>query len=114
MTNREIDRHIIAVAHGDKEALRALYLALRKPVFVLALTIGHDQSMAEDVVQDTFVAVCERSHMFRARGKGQPSQSCRNCAKRLAQPAAHLRHELGERAKAAGRNDTGAVATAGG
>lgn len=71
MTNREIDRHIIAVAHGDKEALRALYLALRKPVFVLALTIGHDRSMAEDVVQDTFVAVCERSHTFRTRGKGQ-------------------------------------------
>lgn len=71
MTNREIDQHIIAVAHGDKEALRVLYMALRKPVFIMALTISRDHSLAEDVVQDTFVAVWERSHTFRVRGKGK-------------------------------------------
>ena len=42
------------------------------------------------------------------------SQSCRNCAKRAAQPAAHLCHELSEWAKAAGRNDTSTVAPTGG
>ena len=71
MTNREIDRYIVAVAHGDKEALRALYMALRKPVFTMALTISRDSTLAEDVVQDTFVAVCERSHVFRAQSKGK-------------------------------------------
>ncbi len=71
MTGREIDRAILAVAAGDRDALKRLYTELRQPVFTLAFTISKNRQLAEDVVQDTFVAVCEHASAFRPQGRGR-------------------------------------------
>lgn len=58
------------VAAGDAQALARLYEELRRPVFLLALSVLRDYAAAEDVMQDTFVRVREHAAECRSvRGR---------------------------------------------
>jgi RNA polymerase sigma-70 factor, ECF subfamily len=52
-----LDRLLNGVARGRADDLEALYRALQRPVFLLALSMLHDYSAAEDVTQETFIRV---------------------------------------------------------
>jgi hypothetical protein len=55
--NVYFDRMVKEIAEGHSDSLSELYDTLRKPVFVLALSILQDYYVAEDVMQETFIRV---------------------------------------------------------
>jgi RNA polymerase sigma-70 factor (ECF subfamily) len=64
--NPGIDKSVLQIAQGDNTALSLLYRCLKKPVFLLALSILRDESLAEDVMQETFLKVSEKADTYHA------------------------------------------------
>lgn len=65
---KQLEELMAGLASGDRDSLAQLYHRTRAVVYGLALSIlgsGHD---AEDVTQDTFVAVWEKCHLYRPQG----------------------------------------------
>lgn len=56
-TSKDIDLCISKIANSDMESLRNLYNALKKPVFLFAFSLTQNYYVAEDVLQDTFIAI---------------------------------------------------------
>ena len=52
------------MARGDKQACSELYDRFSRPLYSVALRVLSDQSEAEDVVQDVFLALWEKSGTF--------------------------------------------------
>ena len=69
MTNHEIDRLLRRTAAGDKAAFAQLYEGFRMPVYYYALQLLGNQTLAEDVMQETFVSVLRGSSTYRHTGK---------------------------------------------
>lgn len=62
------DRELIArVAAGDRAALAALYEEHRRPLVAYLMTLTADRGQAEEILQDTLVAVWRHAHTFRGR-----------------------------------------------
>lgn len=59
------DSVVANIAEGNTDSLSALYCRLKKPVFVLALSILRDYDAAEDVMQETFLRVISRAGEYR-------------------------------------------------
>ena len=58
------------IAHGDADAVRLLYARYGRLVFGLAMNVLGDSATAEEVCQDVFMRVWEKSGSYRAdRGK---------------------------------------------
>lgn len=57
MTKEMIDYLIKRTADGDMDALRQLYEEFKTPVYLISLTIVKDQSLAEDILQETFIGL---------------------------------------------------------
>jgi RNA polymerase sigma-70 factor (ECF subfamily) len=53
-----------AVAAGSQEALAALYDRHAEAIFALALRTADDRGVAEEVVQETFLALWNRAELF--------------------------------------------------
>ena len=66
--NRELDRLLVQVGEGDREALAQVYHRARASVYALALSLLKNAHEAEDVTQDTFVKVWESAPGYRAQG----------------------------------------------
>ncbi len=71
MNSQEIDEIIGNIATGDIQALNRLYEELEAPVFLMASTVTRNRHLAEDVLQDTFVAVYDKAPTYRPYGKGR-------------------------------------------
>jgi RNA polymerase sigma-70 factor (ECF subfamily) len=54
------------IAMGDRAALRALYDASAHRLYPIALRLLNERSLAEDALQDTFVAVWHHAGRFQA------------------------------------------------
>lgn len=64
------DRHLLdEIAHGDAEALRALYKRHGNSVYALAYGILVDPADAEEVVAETFLHAWERAARFDPTGR---------------------------------------------
>lgn len=48
----------------DKEFIKKIYIELKKPIFVLPLSISNDYFIAEDILQETFVKVINNIDSF--------------------------------------------------
>ena len=55
---------VIRLGGGDEAALDELHGALSGHVFALALQLLKSREEAEEVVQDTFVTLCEKAHSY--------------------------------------------------
>jgi RNA polymerase sigma-70 factor (ECF subfamily) len=70
-------------ANGDKSAFRALYAEAGPKLFAICLRMMKNRDEAEDVFQEAFVKIWERSHQYDA-AKGQAlgwlATIARNCA----------------------------------
>ena len=53
------------VAQGDISAVEELYDAFSKPVYFFAVSYMKDTYLAENVMQDTFIAIIEKAKLFR-------------------------------------------------
>jgi RNA polymerase sigma-70 factor, ECF subfamily len=62
------DEHTIArIAGGDRQALTQLYLSHRQALFSYLLQLTPDYGLAEELLQDTLVAVWKSAHSFEGR-----------------------------------------------
>lgn len=66
------DRIVSNITNGDTSALSELYERLKRPVFVLALSIVKDYGIAEDIMQETFLKVAVNAGSYR---KGTNAQA---------------------------------------
>lgn len=55
---------LVRIAHGDRSALDLLYARVRLPVFQYLLHLTSDPRNAEELLQDTLVAVWKNAHSF--------------------------------------------------
>jgi RNA polymerase sigma factor (sigma-70 family) len=70
MSVREDEDLLAACAEGDEQALGSLYDRFGKPAYGLALRVVRDPALAEDAVQEAFLAVWRQAAGFdRSRGK---------------------------------------------
>ena len=67
----DYDKLIIETSKGDLTSLEKLYIDLRTVVFVLALSILRSKTLAEDVLQDTFVRVKIASSSYKPGTNGR-------------------------------------------
>src|SRR5512135_503158 len=70
MTAQEHDLDLIRrMASGDESALRELYAAYGQRLYAYALRLTNDPALAEDVVQETLVAVWRSAGRYRGEGR---------------------------------------------
>ena len=66
--DRELDRLLLRVGRGDREAFARLYGLTRGAVYALALSLLRDAHEAQDVAQDVYVKVWESAPAYRPQG----------------------------------------------
>lgn len=87
---------IARIASGDREALTALYHRERQPLFAYLLHRIGDVGIAEEVLQDTFVAVWKSAGSFAGRSNartwliGIARRQAHNALRRRALPRANI------------------------
>jgi len=70
MPIQETDIDLIRrIAAGEEDALRSLYAAYGQRLYAYAISRTGDADLAEEVVQDSLVAVWQGSHRFRGEGR---------------------------------------------
>jgi RNA polymerase sigma factor (sigma-70 family) len=63
------DRYLVLQCQrGNRDALRRIYEKYRDYLLVVAIALSHDTHLAEDAVQDTFVAFAGNAATFRLTG----------------------------------------------
>jgi len=62
------DKLAIKIAERDKSAFELLYEQTRRLVFSVCLGVVKNQSVAEELTQETFVTVWQQSEKFRGKG----------------------------------------------
>ncbi len=97
----DADEELVArIATGDRQALAALYRAHRQPLFAYLLHLTGDRGLAEEVLQDTFVAVWRGAARFAGRARvrtwlvGIARRQAHNTLRRRALPLADFRDAL--------------------
>lgn len=65
---RELDRLLLSIAAGNKEALGELYCCARGAVYGLSLSILKNAQDAQDITQDTFVKIWENVGYYKPVG----------------------------------------------
>ena len=64
----EDDRQLVQrIATGDRQALAELYVRYQRPLFHYLLQLTPDYGLAEELLQDTLVAVWKSAHSFEQR-----------------------------------------------
>jgi RNA polymerase sigma-70 factor (ECF subfamily) len=70
--NEDIDTLIERIKKGDREAFMTVTSLYQKKVFLLAFSFFHNREDALDIVQETFLRLYQKVHLFR---KGQNFQN---------------------------------------
>ncbi len=66
------DRQVLRrIAAGDRQALAELYVRYQRPLFSYLLQLTPDYGLAEELLQDTLVAVWKSAHSFEGRSSVQ-------------------------------------------
>lgn len=87
---------IARIASGDREALTTLYHRERQPLFAYLLHLTADVGVAEEVLQDTFVAVWKSAGSFAGRSSertwliGIARRQAHNTMRRRSVPGASI------------------------
>ncbi len=95
MTEASDSQLIAQIAAGDRDALGMLVHRYWAPMFRYAEHATHSTSVAEDALQDTFLAVLEYAHTFRGEGSARAwlYTLARNAMRRRFRPRADSPHE---------------------
>ena len=59
------DEHLQLVAEGRLDALERLYSELHVSIYAFVLSIVCNRQLAEDIMQETFVQVYKKAHLYR-------------------------------------------------
>lgn len=64
----QLDKLALKIAERDKDAFEQLYEKTRRLVFSVCLGVVKNQGLAEELMQETFVTVWQKSGEFRGKG----------------------------------------------
>ena len=67
--NKLLDSYLKRIANGDKSALTNLYNECKSSVYAYALSILKNKSLAEEVLQDTFISIYENANLYNSKNK---------------------------------------------
>ena len=65
-----INKLILSIASGDEAALNELARLVSARMLSVARAIVHETSLAEDVVQESFIKIVDKAHRFKAGTNG--------------------------------------------
>lgn len=68
--NNEINLLLIDIKNSNDASFEILFKRMHKPVFALAFSILGDKSLAEDVVQETFIRIKTKSNLYKEGTNG--------------------------------------------
>ncbi len=66
-TQQDDVRLLQQISNGDRDAFQALYQRYANAVYSMALRITRDPHMAEEVVQDVFMKIWNKHHLYDAK-----------------------------------------------
>ena len=61
----ECEKALLRIAEGDREALKILYQRMNRQIYAVAYSVLRDFSLADDVVQETYVKIIEKAFSYR-------------------------------------------------
>ena len=67
MTNKELNNMVARLQDGDMAVFDAIYHETQSVVYYTILSIVKDKSLAEDIMQDTYLKSLEKIHSFKPR-----------------------------------------------
>lgn len=78
---------MLALSRGDKTAFDTIYQATEKTVYYIALSVLKERSLAEDVMQNTYLAVLRHANLYK------PDTNPRAWIARIAQNEAYTMYK---------------------
>ncbi len=69
MVNKQLDKAVKAFMKGDEAAFDYIYEHTRVPVYYTILSILKDESLAEDVMQDTYIKMIEQLPKYKPQSQ---------------------------------------------
>lgn len=67
--NKKLDHDLKDIANGNKEALSHFYSETKTAVYGYILSILKNKSLAEDVLQDTYIKIWENAYLYQSKEK---------------------------------------------
>jgi len=65
--NKSLEQYIIKFKNGDSNAFNKIYELTYRKIYFVALPILRDHSLAEDVVQDTYLKFLEKLYIYKTK-----------------------------------------------
>ncbi|MCQ2770448.1 MAG: sigma-70 family RNA polymerase sigma factor [Clostridia bacterium] len=62
--NAECDKALISIANGDINKLEVIQRHMEHQIYAVAHSVLHDFSLADDVVQETYIKITEKAHLY--------------------------------------------------
>lgn len=67
--NKVLDNYLKEIANGNKDSLALLYEETKDAIYGYSLSILKNKSLAEDVLQDTYIKIYENAYLYKPNGK---------------------------------------------
>jgi RNA polymerase sigma-70 factor (ECF subfamily) len=64
-SRKMLNAYLLSIAKGNRESLKELYMCLKKPVYLFALSMVRQHETAEDMTQQTFLEVMKCAVNYR-------------------------------------------------
>lgn len=61
----ECEKAILRIADGDRDALNIIYKYMNRQIYAVAYSVLRDFSLADDVVQETYIKILEKAFSYR-------------------------------------------------
>lgn len=61
----ECEKAILRIADGDGDALNIIYKYMNRQIYAVAYSVLRDFSLADDVVQETYIKILEKAFSYR-------------------------------------------------
>ena len=63
--NAECEKALCKIADGDNDALKTIHKLMNRQIYAVAYAVLRDFSLADDVVQETYVKIIEKAFSYR-------------------------------------------------
>ncbi len=61
----ECEKALLRIAQGDRDALKIIHQHMNRQIYAVAYSVLRDFSLADDIVQETYVKILEKAFSYR-------------------------------------------------
>ena len=61
----ECEKALLRIAQGDRDALKIIHQYMNRQIYAVAYSVLRDFSLADDIVQETYVKILEKAFSYR-------------------------------------------------